>query len=1093
MSRTRHLADRRDRERAESDLDRSFMVEAAAGTGKTTLLVSRILRLLKTGKARPEEIVAITFTDRAAAELKAKLQERLGGATAESSGEEARRLADALWGLDRMQVTTIHAFCTSILKERPVEAGIDPSFAVADELAASLLAQETWDEWIASEMDRRNPVMARALGIGITLDTMHGLALEISANRDVTDYLPQPEACDADLAGFVTDFRETTARLEEAAGLCTDTEDKLLPLIEDLRKHAHELGAIDSEAGCRAYIFKGMTIRSGRNLGKVSNWVSKENLKEVREAIGTLRDRHKEVKTRIAHETIALLAQELLAFVGAYTKAKASHGLLDFHDLLLCARDLLKQHAHVRDYFRRRFRFMLVDEFQDTDPLQAEIIFYLAGETAGGTDAWEDVRVTPGKLFLVGDPKQSIYRFRRADIEMYASAKHLVGRDRHLSIHQNFRCADSIISVVNEIFEDLIKVPEDGNYQPEYVAVDFGRPEATLPARHGAVILYPPESAVMDSADLRRICESRSIAALIRSVIGDREWKIWDRTEERLRPLMLRDIAILMRTQTGLDILEQALRLYDIGYRVVGGKRFFLCEEIQHLLAVLMSIDNPNDRVSLVAALRSPFFGISDEEIFVYHAGGGVLSYLSKAEGTPLEQAFDLFHRLHDIRNKVDAVTLLNTLYEETKAPVIFLLRPNGEQRVANLLKIGDIARALADRGMLTFRAFVRWLAERKDEEAEEAEAATVESGDDFIRLLTIHKAKGLEFPVVILTDLASRRPGGERFIVDRRSKEIAISLGSKDHGMQTVNYADLSQYEDLRREAEERRMLYVAMTRARDLLVIPAYFTKGDPPPGSLLGYLAGKIPPPGTPDVKTKIKGMHVFDNSILDLQQPERPTFRIPIDPDAPESPEAEASYRRFKVWKEKRARTIENFNCGRNLRAATEEKDIPAGTGPGDGPVFGKIVHTILERVDWAKPDSLDEIASREAATEGADASMARRAADMVRQALASDLVRRITSADRYYKEVPFVFKEDGTIVEGVIDVLFEEDGGIGVVDFKTDNIPKSAVAERAETYRDQMETYRMAVSQACGRSPDEVILFFLHLMEAVVVPPREAPK
>ena len=427
---------------------------------------------------------------------------------------------------------------------------------------------------------------------------------------------------------------------------------------------------------------------------------------------------------------------------------------------------------------------------------------------------------------------------------------------------------------------------------------------------------------------------------------------------------------------------------------------------------------------------------------------------------------------------------MLEALYEETKATAVFLLRPNGEQRVANLLKIGDISRALAERGVLTFRAFVCWLAERKDEEAEEAEAATVESGDDFVRLLTIHKAKGLEFPVVILADLAGRRSRGERFIVDRRNKNTAISLGARDHGIQTINYAGLSEYEDLRREAEERRMLYVAMTRARDLLVIPAYFTKGDPPAGSLLSYLVGKIPPPGTREAG--MKDVHIFDGTDLDLHWPEPPPFRIAIDPDAPESPEAEAAHLKFEEWKRRRAAVIEHFGRGRSLRAATEGEEPITGAVRGDGALFGRVVHAVLEHADWSRPDTVDEIASREASLEGADADLADRATAIVKQVLSSDLVRRITSADRYYKEVPFAFKEDGTIVEGVIDVVFEESDTISVVDFKTDMVTEDALKERAEAYRNQMETYRAAVARACGKPPKEVILFFLHPMKAVTV-------
>ena len=1100
MDRSNRLADGADRIKAATDLAHSYIVEAAAGTGKTTLLVERMLNLMKAAKAQPEEIVAITFTERAAAELKARLQDRLGEEAAKASGREADRLREALYGLERMQVTTIHAFCTSILKERPVEAGIDPNFGVADELMAGLISQETWDEWIAGKMESNDPVLRRALSLGIPpdkmLDDMHGLAMTISENRDIADLLPAVEASDRQVSDFIKTLKAAAVRLERAGGDCRNPDDAALCLIEDIVGHASHVASIEGEGRLHACICAMGMPRVGR-LGNAGNWTSKGHLADVRQELGDLKEKHEKTKSLIVHNVIASLSHLLLEYVDCYTAAKASQGLLDFHDLLLCTRDLLKQHDHVRDYFGRRYRYLLVDEFQDTDPLQAETIFYLAGAQPGRTGEWRESRANPGKLFLVGDPKQSIYRFRRADIEMYAAAKQALGKNRHLSIHQNFRCAESLIAAVNSIFEDLIKVPEDGDYQPEYVALDFGRETETQPARHGTILLYPPEgaAAMMARADLRRLYETRSIAAFIKRVVETERWEVWDKTERRLRPIGLKDIAILMRTQTGLEALEEALRLYNIDYRVIGGKHFFLCEEVQQLRSVLMAADNPNDRVALLAALRSPFLGVSDEAIFTFHADGGVLDYLRDAAGTPLEEPFNLLRRLHTARNEVSTESLLDALYAETKAPVVFLLRPNGEQRVANLLKIGDMARALADRGVLTFRAFVRWLAARSEEEAEEAEAATVETGDDFVRLLTIHKAKGLEFPMVVLTDLAGKRNKSETFVVDRCNNEIAIRIGSKKMGLQTTNYERLSAYEDLRREAEERRLLYVAMTRARDFVVIPAYFaTPGECPkpdhtqPKSLFHYLAPKIPSPGETGGGKILEGMRIFEGSSLDLEPEEPPTFRVPLDPDAPESAETGVMSDRLEEWKSSRAGVIERLAQGRSLRRATEEKEVVPAGGRSKGALFGQLVHGLLERIDWRDPSLLKQAAAAEASAIGAEPAMTEEAVEMVRTALATDLMKRILEADRYYKEVPFTFEDGGTIVEGVIDVLFEEAGKIGIVDFKTDKVPKSKLVAKAEQYRPQVETYRRAVTAACGTPPEEAILFFLHPMEAVPLSP-----
>jgi ATP-dependent helicase/nuclease subunit A len=353
---------------------------------------------------------------------------------------------------------------------------------------------------------------------------------------------------------------------------------------------------------------------------------------------------------------------------------------------------------------------------------------------------------------------------------------------------------------------------------------------------------------------------------------------------------------------------------------------------------------------------------------------------------------------------------------------------------------------------------------------------------------------------MVILADLAGRRNQGERFVVDRRNNEIAIRIGSKEAGIETMNYERLCEYEDLRREAEERRLLYVAMTRARDHVVIPAYFATprelpkpGDTGPKSLFHYLVPKVPVPGAKGGEESVIGMQIFDSSTLDLDPEEPPTFRLPLDPDAPDPAEAEAACDRLEKWKSGHAEMISWSVRGRGLKTATEEKEVVPIGGPTQGALFGRLVHTLFERVDWESQARLEEVAASETRALGADPAMRRKAVEMVRTALDSNLMKRILRADRYFKEVPFAFKEGDHIVEGVIDVLFEEEGKIGILDFKTDKVPKSKLAAKVKEYGQQLETYREAVAAACGRPPHEAILFFLHPMEAIPVSPKTSTR
>ncbi len=1090
------LIDSRDRELAATDLSRNYIVEAAAGTGKTTTLVTRILNLIAENRVAPDDIVAITFTERAAAELKAKLRERLAGELSGGPVDCAGHLEEALRGLERMQVTTIHSFCTALLKERPVEAGVDPNFQVADEIESSLIAEEVWQEWLARHMDGDDPDLRRALLLGMTLEHMRGLAQAMRGNRDVLNLLPQPADIGSAAEDFVGAFAKTVDDLRVVVDEhCTSADDKAALHIKELHECAGELASIKDPERLEIFIYTQISFRSTGRLGNKGNWSPAESLGGVREKLRQTGEDHSNLARRIGHNVIAALMNKLLDHIAEYERAKTGAGVLDFHDLLILSCALLKNHTHVRDYFRRRYKYLLIDEFQDTDPLQAEIIFFLSEKQAGSAKTWEDAVPEPGRVFLVGDPKQSVYRFRRADIEMYASAKDKLGKGALLSIHQNFRCAPSIVTVVNSIFSDLIRPPEDGSYQPDYVPLHFGRDKKTLPPEHGMVLVYPPESVKdsMSKADERRTYESRCIAALIKKIVATGAWSVWDAQEERLRPVMLKDIAILMRAQTGLDTLEDALRLHEVDYRVIGGKHFYMRQEVEQLLAVLRAIENPYDTIALIAALRSPFFGLSDDEIFRHHVSAGGLNYLySAGDSKPVEQAFSFLTSLHEIRNDVSVEALLHRLYCLTDAPVTYLLKPNGEQRVANLLKLADMARALYERGVYTLRGFVSWLSQREEEQAEESEAVTVEAGDDFVRLLTVHKAKGLEFPVVILMDLAKMPfSRAERFILDRADRQIGVLAGGKSGGVRTQNYETLADFEDKRSRAEEQRLLYVAMTRARDFLVIPAYWmsdretTKdGKPRPESLLGYIADKLPGAETATGSGCPEGMMVHDVTDLDLDPAAPPPFRLKVG--HPRAGGVKTASKQLAGWQESRDALAASFKRGRALVTATESVHLDDKAEPGEGIVFGNLVHRLLEVIDWERPEGLESIADTEGRALGAPPRMITRAAKMVKKTLASDLIGRILRSDRYFKEVPFAFGADGTIIEGKMDVVFVEGDHTTVVDFKTDKVSRSDLKHKVEMYRPQADTYARAIRSIFSRPPREVILYFLHLMEPVVV-------
>ncbi len=1099
------LIDQKQRDLAAEDLSQSYLVEAAAGTGKTTVLVSRIIKIIREGEAGGDEVVAITFTEKAAAELKVKLRQELEKALlGKLRSAENQRISEAISDLERMQVTTIHSFCGSLLRERPVEAGLDPNFQVADDLMAKLLQAEVWESWFEKQLGANDPALRRAVLIGMKPDQIWNLSRSLLENRDVLGFLPSsisPEDLEKTIDRFVRALQEDIEFLNQLQPYCMNSDDKAILTIEDLNMKLKKLESISENEERERFIFKEISMGSP-NKGAKKNWKPDHQLERVKKRFGSILEHLNETKATIADSVITGLSKCLIGYVDAYQQAKKERNLLDFQDLLMLTSRVLKEHPEVRRYFRRKYSFLLVDEFQDTDPLQAEIVFFLSEDENTGASEWRDVKVASRRLFIVGDPKQSIYRFRRADIEMYEDVKTLMGEGRLLSISENFRCAPSLVRFVNKIFADLIRPPEDGHYQPGYVPLHLGRANESVPPEHGTVFLYPPKKREIEltSLDHCRRWEFRCLASFIRKLVDEEKWEVWDESDQHFRPVMFKDIAILMRTYNPLNILEEALRTYDVDYRVIGGKHFYRRQEVQQLLSVLQAVDNPNDRVSLIAALRSPFFGVSDEELFLFHARGGSLNYLHKADGTELEQPFSLFRELYEMRNQVSVSSLLKRLYEATRGLALFLMKPQGEQRVANLLKIGDIARALNERGVLTYRGFVRWLSERQEEEAEEQEPPTLERGDNFVRLLTIHKAKGLEFPIVILADLAYRRTKGEDFIIDRKGGRIAIKIGNKEDFLWSRHYEELKEWEEKRGEAEERRLLYVAMTRARDFLVLPVFWVKEkkdgkkEIPTGSFMGYLQPYLVEPEAVPYGQRNQEMMYYDTNQLDLAPEEGGSFQYPIDIKTWNEKEIDSSLSQFKRWKEAQEELKKREAMGRPISTAIEKVEEVdrdeewhsiSGTD-GEGATFGKLVHRLLEKSDWSQLGLLEKMAEAEGRALGATGPMIKRAEEMVKKTIDSPTLQRVIQSRKYQKEVPFAYKKDGILYEGVMDLVFKEKDGLVVLDFKTDLVDQKKLHLRVEHYKPQVEVYSDAIRSIFGQPPKEVILFFLHLMEPISV-------
>lgn len=1091
------------RERARSALDVCMLLEAGAGTGKTSVLIDRVFNILKT-EIPLDRIAIITFTEKAAGELKMRLRSRMEEMIAAPGPPSWRaHLQRSLEALDRASISTIHAFCASLLRERPVEAQVDPRFLVADELAARMLMEETWTRWIEKELNAGTEILARVLRLGMTLKQIRTLAFAMVEHRDVAAG-PGP-ATWPDLEVVRTGVVSAIHDVVELSASCTDPEDKALVFIRGLEKRLPEIESAEGDDVLA--VLSALKLRS--NVGVKARWRPEEALAKIKERMAVtmarLESATADARTWLAHALQRWLRE---GFLHHYRLAKESRRVLDFTDLILICRNMLRDDAAARAAFQERFACILVDEFQDTDPLQAEIVFLLASDDPKQNQWWQ-CRPAPGKLFLVGDPKQSIYRFRRADIETYDQVKELLARPGARDgggLTQNFRSVPSILSWINDLFENVMNSQTPVPWQPRYegIAPARGRPETGPSQAEGAalraIFVTPrdPASLAEAPAGAVRFEEARHVAAFVRKAVEE-QWPVRGDEKSKPRPMRYDDIALLFHAGTAFEAYEEVLRAQGVPYRISGGRRYYQRAEIRALEAVLHAIENPHDSLAVVSAMRCPIFGHSDENL-VGHAGAR-RSWLyldgSAGRGTPFEKDFVLLASLHRQRNARSVAATLEDLFEQTGALSLFYLKPDGEQRAANLLKAIDFARTHETIGGTTFGSFARWLAEMASEEREEGEAPLSEEADldvqdkaaDAVRISTVHKAKGLEFPMVILCDPSGRpKPGSPPVIVERTNdaktqapgSRMEFALGGGDRRYVSTGYEAAEGREKQRIEAERLRLLYVATTRARDYLVIPAFAGKSR---AGIIRVLAGAgFLPEATSSDPTEVeqhRGARVLQGAQLEMGREDGPALKILAK-------EALPLDKAFIVEKEGWRRALKEAlgapTTGRAFRTASAFEEMPRFAAvvraAGAAKSLGTAVHAVLERIDLATGRDIGLLSEEEADRIGRP-DLAAEIRDLVARTLKSDIVKEALAAPRLERELPFAAAGDTWITEGRADLIFMDGGGLTIVDFKTDQVTTTEeIVKRAVAYRPQALVYARAMHMITELPIRRVVLYFI---------------
>ncbi len=1082
------LVDAKERDAIRERVDENMCVEAGAGTGKTTVLVDRIVHLLATTDTDVRRIAVITYTEKAAAELAGRERRGLEDALAATTDAvRAQHLDDALRGLNHAHIETIHAFAASLLRERPVEAKLAPGFEVLDVLPAQLVFESAYGEWLTAEMAGDPPPLAliAALDFDLRFDLVRQAAQQLHRNRDM---LPLPpagaprgyERIDVDPAAALDELAPYMAELAKFADCAIDEEDEAhQELTRMLDWHGDTLRRGDTASAGRAIV----VVRAPWfTKGSAGNWRKASDCAAVKAALKAIRKILDDARDGLRQNAVADLLLWLQGFVEQYEVRRREDGKADFDDLLIWARNLIRDDDGIRAYFQSKFQRVFVDEFQDTDPLQAELIISLCAEGPLPAD-WRRTKLRPGSLFAVGDPKQSIYRFRRADIAMYDEVKRYVFNSEPLRIVQNFRSASPIIDWVNRTFTQLFD-PEEG-VQPPYVGLaarpDYQIADAVTVLR-GAV--PPPGGKRAGIEDIRRF-EARKLAALIRSSVRAETWRV-RAPEGGDRAAQYRDVVVVIPDRRGLDIYEEEFARAELPYRHEGGRTFFVRQEVRELVAVLRAIDDPGDAVAAVAALRSAAFGCSDEDLLLHkHAGGG-FDYTNVHTAAPgaAAAALRVLRDLSALRYEVTLPEMLRAVLDRTRLVEFAMLQPQGGQIAANLLKMIDQARTFAEASGHGLRGFVRWLKENIDRASDETDAPVSEETDDVVRIVTIHASKGLEFPIVVFANMAGDRRDYTTVLPDRANGRLHVKLGKKELGFRTPGYDGAEAAEERHSLAEELRLLYVAATRAKDRLVLSFIAAKDD------------DAAPKGTKCLSDwlRIAGAHLdpaIDLDTLAVPQGELPIWRGAIDVDAPSVDIARVKDQRT-AWVAEHDGLV--ARGGRPLLVQTASALNPEwdaassfaadGVRRGRAAEFGTAVHALLERTAL-RGDRIDALAAATAKEFGVP-DREREMIAVARRALASDAVRRALASKRLLLEAPFTvgLAQAAGLAEGRIDLLFEEDGGLVIVDFKTDDVSPKEVDARSETYRNQALVYAWSAQTASRVPVREVILLFARLDPAI---------
>ncbi len=1089
---------------------RSLLVEAGAGSGKTAVMAGRIAMLLAEGVA-PKAIAAVTFTELAASELllrvravvtdlaAGRIPTELRAALPDGpSDAQSRHLAAAADALDDITCSTIHGFCQRLVKPYPVEADIDPGAHVMDRDQADLVFVEIVDNWLRDRLSGDEGGLIAELVLQDPVQT-------VSLIRTVVDQLRRHRTLTAPptdpVVPLVREFRENVAGFAAFIEGLDDPEEDTAEIVARLGIMAEDVhfALTADEPASYARLLTARpppalrtgagTFRQYRKKGKWGEVAKRAGLaKADGERLNDEAARHYNACTETwtamqqgaAGRVLAEVLAEMQPVLRRYRDYKRSAALLDFDDLIFAALDLLRDHEEVRRALAARYARVLVDEFQDTDPHQVEIFWRLCGDpadSASGED-WKEFRIRPGALFLVGDPKQAIYRFRGADVATYVRARDMfLERDAEsvVSISTNFRSCAPVLAYANDRFKQPLSAPG----QPGFTALHPFHTDKAHPLGVAALEIAVADADGKASAEQRRDGEAEAVAELCARLIGSEV--ILDRRTGKTRRCRAGDIALLAPTGNNLWRYEEALERFGVPVATQAGKGLFRRQEIQDLIALTRVLADQRDTLALGALLRGPLVGLTEEElldvVWALPRSDDAQEKLPRLDlgvdptEVPHPLARDVLAKLQGLRHRAHATTphdILSQAVDVLRVRPILRARHRGqaERAMANVDLYLSLARAYSTRGL---RAFAEAMAAAWADELRAVEGRP-DAQEEAVALYTMHAAKGLEWPIVVPVNTMTRIAAPNTALVDRADGRLHCPV----FGIRPGGYQEARELEDDELERERIRLWYVAITRARELLVLPRFDTA---PAGSAWRNL-----------LDLSLGGLSALD------------TGHLPMDPDPADTPSGNLQTR--EVF-QREAAVIANRRQGLIWLAPSRDEDaaapLVASAEPdivvtaddvdsleGDplvavqgGRDRGLVIHKLLEEVlSGETADDAASLAGRAAALIRAlgqpvvDDPRAGLSAGEVAGCIARTLALPEVAELRptLVPEFPVYASEASDdaerITTGFADAVgFGADGAPEViVDWKSDVDPRTAASEH---YRAQIRSYLQATGAERG--------------------------